>query len=282
MTRRHRIQQTIGLQLNYFLLALAFFTRIPIPAKTQFSTERLNHASRYFSLVGLLVGLWGATVLVMAMQLLPVSVAVLISMVATIKITGAFHEDGLADMSDGLGGGMTLERKLEIMKDSRIGTYGAVTLLLAILIKFFSLCEISAISLTEAMIALTLMHASSRAVAGSLIFDMSYVRDDSGKAKPLAQNQSLSDLVILLFFALIPLLFLNIKVALLFLLILIVLRYWIKHWLLRQLGGYTGDCLGAAQQLTELSGLLIWLSLQHLQISRLNPMIETFLHFRGF
>ena len=264
-------------QGNYFLLALAFFTRFPRPASTPFSAERLNHASRYFSAIGLLVGLWGAGVWLLAQSLLPLSVALLISMAATVKITGAFHEDGLADMSDGLGGGMDTARKLEIMKDSRLGTYGAITLLLAVLIKYVSLLEISRLSLIEGLLALIVLHATSRALAGSLIFDMHYVRDDSGKAKPLAQNQSPTDLLVLLFFGALPLLLLDIYSALILLVIFIVLRYWIKRWLTRQLGGYTGDCLGAAQQISEVVGYLIWLSLQQLQIIRINPLIDSLL-----
>lgn len=278
MTWLGKLLAAAKLQWNYFLLALAFFTRIPIPASTPYSPERLNHASRYFSAIGLLVGLWGAVILLLASELLPLSVAVLISMAATIKLTGAFHEDGLADMSDGLGGGMNTARKLEIMKDSRLGTYGAITLLLAILIKFSVLVEINKVSLIECLFALIILHTASRAVAGSLIFDMAYVRDASGKAKPLAQNQALSDLVVLLLIGLIPLLFLDLYFALSLALILISVRYWIKHWLQRQLGGYTGDCLGAAQQISEVLGYLIWVSAQQLQIIRLNPMINTLLH----
>ena len=277
MTVGCKLLAALRRQGNYFLLALAFFTRIPIPASTPFSAERLNHASRYFSAIGLLVGLWGAGVWLLAQSLLPLSVAVLISMAATIKITGAFHEDGLADMSDGLGGGMDTARKLEIMKDSRLGTYGAITLLLAVLIKYVSLLEISRLSLIEGLLALIVLHATSRALAGSLIFDMHYVRDDSGKAKPLAQNQSPTDLLVLLFFGALPLLLLDIYSALILLVIFIVLRYWIKRWLTRQLGGYTGDCLGAAQQISEVVGYLIWLSLQQLQIIRINPLIDSLL-----
>ena len=281
MRRQAAWQEALGLQLNYFWLALAFFTRIPIPADTPFSAERLNHASRYFSLVGGIVGLCAALTLALSYQLLPVSIAVLISMGATIRITGAFHEDGLADMADGLGGGMTPERKLEIMKDSRLGTYGAITLLLAILIKFFALYEITQHSLPDALVALLSLHVLSRAVAGSLIFDMPYVRE-SGKAKPLAQNQSWPDLLILGFVGLLPLCLLSIEAALGLLLISLSLRVWIKRWLLRQLGGYTGDCLGATQQLTELAGYLVWLLLMQQQIPRLSPLLLGLESIGGF
>ncbi len=101
---------------------------------------------------------------------------------------------------------------------------------------------------------------------------MPYVRE-SGKAKPLAQNQTWSDLLILGLLGLLPLCLLSIEAAMGLLLIGLSLRIWIKRWLLRQLGGYTGDCLGATQQLTELAGYLFWLLLMQQQIPRLSPLL---------
>ncbi|MGL4205524.1 MAG: adenosylcobinamide-GDP ribazoletransferase [Aeromonadaceae bacterium] len=258
-------------QRTYFWLALAFFTRLPIPAKTPFSNELLNHASRYFSLVGWVVGAVALLTLGGAALLFPLSIAVLLSMVATLKITGAFHEDGLADMSDGLGGGMSRERKLEIMKDSRLGSYGSLALIMALFIKFVALHEISTIALSEGMLSLLCLHAASRALAGSLIFDMAYVRDEPSKAKPLAQDQDLGDLLWLLLWGLLPLLLLAPSAAITLCLAGLMFRFGFKRWLNRQIGGYTGDCLGAAQQLAELGGYLLLLLLQQQQIALLSP-----------
>lgn len=258
-------------QRTYFWLALAFFTRLPIPAKTPFSNELLNHASRYFSFVGLIIGSLALITLGAAAQILPLSIAVLLSMAVTLKLTGAFHEDGLADMSDGLGGGMSRERKLEIMKDSRLGSYGSIALIMALLFKFSALSEISTVALSEGMLTLLCIHAASRAVAGSLIFDMIYVRDEPSKAKPLAQSQALGDLLCLVIWGLLPLILLAPVASVTLLITWFALRFWFKQWLNRQLGGYTGDCLGAAQQLAELSGYLALLLLQHQHISLLAP-----------
>ena len=118
-----------------FCLALAFFTRIPIPASTPFSPQRLNHASPYFAVVGMIVGTLTAAWCWFLCLWLPLPVALLLGLLGSLCLTGAFHEDGLADMADGLGGGMDVERKLTIMKDSRLGTYGACALLLALLLK---------------------------------------------------------------------------------------------------------------------------------------------------
>ncbi len=264
----------LATQRTYFWLALAFFTRLPIPAKTPFSAELLNHASRYFSLVGWVIGSLALVSLGLAAQLFPIAMAVLLSMVVTLKLTGAFHEDGLADMSDGLGGGMNRERKLEIMKDSRLGSYGSIALIMALLIKFVALSEISTRALGDGLLALFCLHAASRALAGSLIFDMSYVRDEPSKAKPLAQDQDRTDLLWLLIWGLLPLILLTPMAAGLLIVTALALRLWLKRWLNRQIGGYTGDCLGAAQQLAELSGYLVLLLLQHQQINLAAPWLK--------
>ncbi len=126
-------------EITIFLTAIMFYTRIPIPANTEFSTDYLNKATRYFPFIGLLVGGIGAVIFLLGHFILPLHVAIILSMVSTILVTGAFHEDGFSDFSDGFGGGYTKERILEIMKDSRIGTYGAVALLLMLLTKFLSI-----------------------------------------------------------------------------------------------------------------------------------------------
>src|SRR5215216_6030305 len=102
--------QAIVHQCRLFFIALQFFTRVPVPAWVGFEPGWLQHASRYFPLVGLLVGAVGALVYALAHWLWPAPVAVLLSTAATIYLTGAFHEDGFADMCDGFGGGLTRER----------------------------------------------------------------------------------------------------------------------------------------------------------------------------
>lgn len=115
--------------MNTFFTALMFFTRIPVPGSIPYSKELLNKALRFFPLVGGIVGGIGAGILWLGMLIFPFPLALLLSMVVTIFITGAFHEDGFADFCDGYGGGITKERILEIMKDSRLGTYGTIGLI---------------------------------------------------------------------------------------------------------------------------------------------------------
>jgi adenosylcobinamide-GDP ribazoletransferase len=237
------------------LLAISFFTRIPVKLPAEITPEQLNKASRYFAIAGLLVGLICSLIYMVSVEYLPKSIAVLLAMAASILVTGAFHEDGWADVWDGFGGGWSVEQKLNIMKDSRLGTYGAAALFIILLLKFQSL-----MALASPVVALILANTLSRVIATSLIYDMPYVAlDATSKVKPLAQSLSNNSLIILLVTGiLVSLWFLSVGECLLLFVILFVFRTLLAFWFNRQLGGYTGDCLGAAQQCSE---IVIYLSL---------------------
>jgi adenosylcobinamide-GDP ribazoletransferase len=243
-------------QWQLFCLALAFFSRIPVPASTPYSPELLNQSSRYLSLVGLLLGALQALVLLLAAQLLPFSIAVLLSLISGLVLTGAFHEDGLADTADGLGGGLSLDRKLEIMKDSRVGTYGLVALFSVFLIKWQSLFALD----TQAVWALVLVAGLSRATAVSLTFVLPYQQlDIVSKSKPIATSLQKRALLSIWLFVLPFLYFIPLSLTLSLLAILALSFILLFFYYRSQLQGYTGDLLGAAQQVTELSLYLVWL-----------------------
>ncbi|UCV28688.1 adenosylcobinamide-GDP ribazoletransferase [Ferribacterium limneticum] len=248
-------------ELEYFFGAIRFFTRLPVPGWVGHSAEALNHSARYFPAVGLLVGGIGALIYLGAALLWPQPVAVLLSMAATIYATGAFHEDGLSDTADGLGGGWEKQRILDIMKDSRVGSYGVVALVLALLGKFVLLS-----SLNPALVPLALLsgHAVSRFCATVLLATMDYVRDDQlSKAKPLATRLSGGALLVALCFVIAPLAALPLFKALAGVTLAALATLWLARKFQRWLGGYTGDCLGATQQLAEIAFYLglaaIWL-----------------------
>ena len=240
-------------QLRLFFIALQFFTRLPIPRWVGFEAAWLNHASRYFPLVGLVVGAIAAAVYAAAALVLPAPVAAVLSTAATIYITGAFHEDGFADTCDGLGGGMTRERALEIMKDSRVGAYGAIGVTCMRLAKCTALATLPPAS---AIAALLLAHPLSRLAATSLIWTMEYARAE-GKAKPLAERMSAGEFAIATATVLLPAaaLLLNgaLSAAACALLAASFAALWLARKFERRLGGYTGDCLGAVQQLSEVA-----------------------------
>ncbi len=246
-------------QLNLFYLALSFFTRLPVPKNMHYSESLLNQANRYFSLVGLVIGVLLVLSYCLFSSFFPVTIAILLTMSISLLLTGAFHEDGLADMADGIGGAFDLEKRLSIMKDSRIGTYGAVTLLMALLLKFTLLVELAKQDSNHLLFAIVMAASLSRAVAGSLISAMPYVSDsEQSKSKPLAKAQSSTELITLLVIGAAPLLFYSSSILFYILLVLIAFRWLFKNWLMAKIGGFTGDCLGAAQQISE---LLIYLTL---------------------
>lgn len=253
-------------QWQLFLLAVSFFSRLPVPASLPYSSERMNQAGRYFALVGVLLGGICALVYMLLNHLFSPAISVFLTMVVSLLLTGAFHEDGLTDMADGIGGGMTVERRLIIMKDSRIGTYGASALVMALLGKFLFL---SALAEQMSLVSVWLLgYTLSRAVAASLIYDMPYVSDpDSSKSKPLASRQSRRELLILLVTGLIPCLWFSAYVWVGAIALCVVIRVALKQWLMKRLGGFTGDCLGGTQQIIELSLYLLLLAYLHTGIA---------------
>jgi adenosylcobinamide-GDP ribazoletransferase len=238
-----------------FFAALRFFTRIPVPAWVGHAEEQLNRAARWFPAIGWIVGGCGAGVTLTALQVWPAPIAVLLGMVAALLLTGAFHEDGLADTIDGLGGGWTREDALSIMKDSRIGSYGAIGIGMALLLKFAALVELAVLPAPTLALVLVAGHAVSRFASTSLIHALDYARaeETGGKAKPLATRLGRGELAFAALCGLAPCLLLPwapvaVALGLVALVTLLAARTFV-----RRLGGYTGDCLGATQQLTEIA-----------------------------
>lgn len=253
-------------QLRLFFIALQFFTRLPVPRWVGFDAAWLQQASRYFSAVGIIVGAITATVYAVSAYFWPAPVAVLLSTIGGIYLTGAFHEDGLADVCDGFGGGYTAERILEIMKDSRVGAYGVIGAVLMLGLK----CTLLASLPFWAVVAALLMaHPFSRLMASALIWRLTYVRAE-GKAKPLAQEMSGTEWGVAATFSVLPLI-----VAGFFgwvswagigagVLCSGIATLWVARFFVKRIGGYTGDCLGAVQQVAEVTfylGLLAFIPL---------------------
>ncbi|WP_322405566.1 adenosylcobinamide-GDP ribazoletransferase [Massilia luteola] len=253
-------------QLRLFFIALQFFTRLPIPAWVGFDASWLQHASRYFPLVGVVVAAIAAAVYYAGALVLPAPVAAVLSTAASIWITGAFHEDGFADTCDGLGGGMTKERALEIMKDSRVGAYGAIGIMCMLAAKLSALALLPP---RVAVAALFVAHPFSRLAATALIWKLKYVRSE-GKAKPLAQQMTTAEFAIAALTCALPAACvlatgrMTPAALLAAVLAATAAALWLGRLFVRRLGGYTGDCLGAVQQLAEaLAYLAVLATLGH-------------------
>ena len=243
-------------EIDTFCAALRFMTRLPLPARLGHGSVGLDRASRYFPAVGLVVGAIAALVFALTSFFWPKTIAVLASMATTLYLTGAFHEDGWCDTVDGFGGGWTRARILEIMKDSRIGSYGAVALVVLLLAKFCALVEIDAAGIAPALLA---GHAFSRLCATTVLHTLDYARAE-GKAQPLSVAKPRGDLWVGAFTALAAIMLLKPLPALTATLLAVLATLWLARLFKKQIGGYTGDCLGATQQLAETAfycGLLI-------------------------
>ncbi|MDD5475267.1 MAG: adenosylcobinamide-GDP ribazoletransferase [Syntrophales bacterium] len=255
------MKSVIRAEIEIFFTTLAFFTRIPKPAWVTWSPERLNQSVRYLPLVGWVVGAVAAFSYLGFATVLPLSISVILSMILTTGLTGAFHEDGLADTCDGLGGGMSKEKVLMIMKDSRVGSFGAIGMALMLMAKAAALIELGFMGGAILVSAMLVAHPLSRLASISLIQILPYVREDeSAKSKLLARRLTLRELLIACTFGLLPLALLS-PAAIIFSLMTVSAITALAAWIFaRRLGGYTGDLLGAAQQLTELAcylGILV-------------------------
>lgn len=242
-----------------FWLSVQFLTRVPIPARIQFTPERFERLVRFFPLTGALIGGAMALVYLIALTFFASHVAVVLMLAFGLALTGAFHEDGFADTLDGLGGGNDRVKSLLIMKDSRLGTYGTAGLILLLLLKFMVLTAFSAVVLMGALVA---AHALSRFSSLVVMATSSYVRDE-GPHKPMATSLRKDDLL----FAGVWAFVISVTVfallsgvpwfALLVGLIGLSLGHGVARWLFEsRLGGYTGDTLGCVQQFSEVGFLL--------------------------
>ncbi|MDP2819098.1 MAG: adenosylcobinamide-GDP ribazoletransferase [Polaromonas sp.] len=269
--------------IRHYLLAVQFFTRIPVTGRLAewvgCSPVMLRASAAHFPGIGWLVGAAAAGVYVLLLALLPASpfaplVAAALSTVATVLLTGGFHEDGLADVADGLGGSSDRDRALEIMKDSRVGAFGAMALVLALLSKVALLGLLGSAegTLTDTdgatleapfngwlvAAALFAAHVVSRALPLLLIRILPHVGDVAGsKSKPLADQITLPSLGAaflwcFLALALVSTAFtaVNLIAACSFSVLALL---WMGRLFTRRLQGFTGDCLGATQQVCEIA-----------------------------
>ncbi|MEL7111821.1 MAG: adenosylcobinamide-GDP ribazoletransferase [Pseudomonadota bacterium] len=244
------------------LLAIQLLTRLPVRLSGLYSPARMAASVRYYPLVGVLVGGVSAAVFMAADLLFPTALAVLFAIAAGLLFTGAFHEDGLADTFDGVGGGLTRDKALQIMKDSRLGTYGTLALILALALKAATLMALTPLLIPVALIA---AHGLSRLSSVLVIATSNYVRDE-GTGKPVAGAASPTSLVVALITGAVIIaawFFWSPAIAIVWALGGLILGHCLMRLFFEpKLGGYTGDTLGAIQQASEIGfylGLVAWL-----------------------
>lgn len=254
--------------IRHYLLAVQFFTRIPVSGPLAdwvgYSPAMLRASAAHFPGVGWLIGALAALcfgalswLLGMGQPFTPLVAAVL-STIVTVMATGGFHEDGLADVADGLGGGYQRERVLEIMKDSRIGAFGAMALVLAFAAKFALLAQLGSHGLAIALWSLFCGHVVSRFWPLLAVRTLPHVGDTAtSKSKPLADQIAPSALFTAAAWCVAPVVLMTLALgwqsALLAILFSGVGAAWMLWRFKVRLQGFTGDCLGTIQQVAELA-----------------------------
>ena len=249
-------------QLSTFAIALQFMTRLPGLDGSGWSKDRERASVGYYAASGAVIGIIAAIVYWLAIQLFSPLLASLIAVTAAIIVTGALHEDGLADVCDGVGGGQNLDKALAIMKDSRIGAYGTIGLIVFIGAKVLALSDLPG---TMAMLALVAGHAASRAAILGILATASYARVEGGTASTVATRPSRDNWMITSFtvaiVAVVSVVTMPFGAIVYSVAGLALLGLAMRQVFMRKLGGYTGDCLGATQQACELGfylGLAAW------------------------
>lgn len=261
------VRASLSQFLRHYLVALQYFTRLPVTGAAAewagFRPEMLRASAVHFPGVGMLVGIAACMTFAVVSLGLPDRalnplVAAFACTIATALLTGAFHEDGLADLADGLGGSTDRARALEIMKDSRLGSFGALALVLALGMKLALVAMIASASAAGVMAALLAGHVVSRYWPLLIIHTLPYAGDlEHSKSKPLADEIDRRALVLAGLWCVVPLLLVALAAGWLSLWLALVtsaLAWWAMRQLLRRrLQGFTGDGLGATQQVCEIA-----------------------------
>ena len=244
--------------MDRILATLMFFTRLPFWRIKQVDTEHFKHVVPLWPLAGWLTGGIMVGVLWLASQVMPLSMAWLLAIVSRLLVTGCLHEDGLADFCDGMGGGETRERILLIMKDSHIGTYGVIGLI----IYFLLLTQMSALPLLLLCAIVFTGDVWCKFVSSHIINILPYARkEEEAKNKTIYQRMTAIEAFIGALLGTIPAVIFLPKTfwsALLAPVVVFILLMWLMK---RRIQGYTGDCCGALFLISELSYLLTCLAI---------------------
>ena len=242
--------------LANFLLVLTFFTRLPLPdelGKRIGHDARLTDAIVYFPLVGFIIGVMTGLVWYLSSLLLPASVAAGLAIMTGLILTGALHEDGFADCADGLGGSPNREKALEIMRDSRIGTYGGLALIITVGLRWLSLATLSPLG---GAFVLLIAHTTSRSAMTIAMKLSNYARPEGLGKMASGDVSDVSFLVTILLAFLVGAIFGGIA-GLMAVTTALLLSWGLMKYLEARLGGYTGDGLGAMQQVAEITTLIV-------------------------
>lgn len=248
-------------ELQILGASILYFSRLPLPFKVSYNKDYQQKVLTWLPLVGLIVGGIGALVFYLCFLILPQMVSVLLSISAMVLVTGSFHEDGFADVCDAFGGGYTKAQRLTIMKDSRVGAYAAIGLILLFALKISILIEIKPEAIVLILIA---SQALSRWPLLLITKAWKYARENNdSKSVDTCKQLNTFRIVFALLISIAPMFFFHSWLIFLSVPLLVIVSFLFGVWFNYKIDGYTGDCLGAVQQVNELVFCLFCLSLHN-------------------
>lgn len=244
-------------ELNIICSAFLFFTRIRFPFNVPYNRDNLGLVITYFPFIGLFIGaISGLSIKILLLLHLPKLIAIILVLLIILLLTGALHEDGFADVLDGFGGAYTKERILEIMQDSSIGTYGSLGLIFLLLFKISVIFYIPNVLLPVVFVA---THALSRWGIVFITYFWQYARPTGkSKSRDMVKKLSIQRILIASITAILPLFFFSNPLVFILILIVPLISLLSGSYYAKRIGGYTGDCLGATQQILELFILFLF------------------------
>lgn len=236
--------------MNTFFNALMCYSRIPVPRSVRCSADTMSRALRYFPLVGIIVGSIGLGIFELSYLALPKHISLIFSMASMLLVTGAFHEDGFADFCDGFGGGYSKESILRIMKDSHIGTYGVIGLVFMIGGRF---AMIYSLDIDNYIAIFIVSQAASRFAPVVLVSCSTYARVEPSKSSYTSLGLDAWGVCFAAICALAPLLLFGWIFSLIYIALIAIIFTLFRFYIYKHIGGFTGDTLGALQQICELA-----------------------------
>jgi adenosylcobinamide-GDP ribazoletransferase len=235
---------------KHFTIALSFLTllRLPCASSDHITPADLARSFTWFPVVGLMLGACSVAVAVLLQGAPPLVLAVLLVALQAI-LTRGLHLDGLADLADGLGGGYTRERRLEIMKDSRTGAFGALALIFAVLLKSAAMFTLLLGHCWSAMLLAPVMSRFAMVLGA---YQMSHARSTGGLARPFLEHMDVQQVLVASLLSVMCLMFFGVKLAALYLVLAAACAGLLRVLARRWLGGMTGDVLGAINEISEI------------------------------
>ncbi|WP_238882207.1 adenosylcobinamide-GDP ribazoletransferase [Clostridium sp. YIM B02551] len=241
--------------MKNFILILQFMTRIPININLKVERENFQKGVAFFPLVGLIVGVLEAAIFYIGSRVFPFNISIFITVISHVVITGAIHIDGLGDTIDGIFSGRSKEKILEIMKDSRVGTFGALGIIFLIVGKISTLSSINPIEVYKGIILAPII---SRTLITLLMYKRKYAREKEGMGDLFIGVLEKKNFVIALLTGITLISIIGRKKGVILLIICFFFTILFRNYIEKRIGGVTGDILGASVELNELLVFLIY------------------------